>query len=217
LRVSAGLEYPLTANLNVSFTVSFTDIAVSDPSLDAPEEGNRNIGFSPGISYRSSEWDGYLLLERGFSLSYGYMPALSGSSFHELDTRFGFAVSVVPGFSLSLKGGAGVRPGAGKVVESNPRGIDILPGKFSALHYAGAVVELEKYLFKFRPGTLSAFFSWQAVFSSGSLLGKTFDHGPAGGLRFYLSKVAIPALGFVAAYNMTSSLPQFSFSMGMGF
>jgi hypothetical protein len=61
------------------------------------------------------------------------------------------------------------------------------------------------------------FASWQAVVSSGSLSGETFDHGPAGGVCFYLSRIAIPALGFTVAYNMITSLPQFSFSLGMGF
>ncbi|MDR0586345.1 MAG: hypothetical protein LBG26_03805 [Treponema sp.] len=219
LQASVGLEYPVTDKLNLSFTVSFTDITVSKPVLNAPEEGNRSIGFSPGIVYRSSGWDGYLLSERSLSFSYGYMPAFAGSSFHELDMRFVFAIPVVPGFLASLKGGANVKPGAGKVFEDSPRsiGIDILPVKFSACHYASAITGLEKYLFKARYGTLSVFFSWQAVFSSGSLSGETFDHGPAGGVRFYLSRVAIPALGFTAAYNMTTFLPQFSFSVGMGF
>jgi hypothetical protein len=219
IRASAGLEYPLTGKLNLLFTVSFTDIAVSNPVLDAPEEGNRNIGFSPGISYRSSTWDGYLLSEKSVSLSYGYMRAFEGSSFHEMNMRFVFAVPVVPGFTASLKGGANAKPGAGRILEDSPGsiGIDILPNKFAALHYAGVTTELEKYLFKFRHGVLSASFAWQIVFSSGSLSGDTFDHGPAAGVRFYLSKIAIPALGFTAAYNMTTSLPRFSFSMGMGF
>jgi hypothetical protein len=219
LRASAGLEYPLADKLTFSFTVSFTDIAVSDPVLNAPEKGNRNIGFSPAIAYRISIWDGYLLSERSVSFSYGYMPALAGSSFHELDMNFAFAFPIVPGFVASLKGGATGKPGAGAALEDSPRGAgsDILPQKFTALHYAAAAAGFEKYLFKARQGTLSAFVSWQAVFSSGSLSGKTFDHGPAGGIRFYLSRVAIPALGFVAAYNVTTSLPQFSFSLGMGF
>jgi outer membrane protein assembly factor BamA len=139
LRASFGLEYPVTGKLNLLFVFSFTEIAVSNPTLDAPEQGNRSVGFSPGIAYRSSKWDGYLLSERSLSLSYGYMPAFVGSSFHELDMRFVFTIPVVPGFLASLKGGANIKPGAGKVFEDGPRGIDILPAKFSTLHYAGAL------------------------------------------------------------------------------
>ncbi|MDR0403473.1 MAG: hypothetical protein LBH35_07805 [Treponema sp.] len=217
LRVSTGIEYPLTRELELSAAFSFTDISVSEPVLDAPREGNRNVGFSPGIAYRSASWDGYLLSERSLSFSYGYMLALLGSSFHELDMSFTAALPVVPGFLAVVKGRANGKPGADNVFEDGPRGVDILPEKFSALHYAGASAGLEKYLFKTRHGTLSAFASWQAVFSSGSLSGKSFDHGPAGGLRFYLSRVAIPALGFTMAYNMETSLPRFSFSIGMGY
>jgi hypothetical protein len=217
LQASFGLEYPLTRKLNLSLTFFFIDIQISDPVFNAPEEGGRNIGISPGIAFRFSSWDGYLLSERSLSLSYGYAPAFVGSSFHGPDMRFVFAFPVVPGFLASVKGEASVKAGAGRVFEGSPRGVDILPARFSALHYAGAQAGLEKYLFKTRLGTLSAFASWQAVFSSGSLSGETFDHGPAGGVRFYLSRIAIPALGFTVAYNMTTSLPQFSFSLGMGF
>jgi hypothetical protein len=217
LQASFGFEYPLTRKLNLSLTFSFIDIQILDSVFNAPEEGSRNIGISPGIAFRSSSWDGYLLSERSLSLSYGYMPAFVGSLFHKLDMRFVFAVPIVPGFLVSIKGDANASIGAGRVFEDSPRGVDILPAQFSALHYAGAQAGLEKYLFKARMGTLSAFASWQAVFSSGSLSGETFDHGPAGGIRFYLSRIAIPALGFTVAYNMTTSLPQFSFSLGVGF
>jgi hypothetical protein len=212
-----GLEYPFTRKLNLSLVFSFTDIQILDPVLNAPEEDSRNIGFSLSAAYRSSSWDGYLLSERSLSLSYGYMPALVGSSFHELGMGFVYALPIVPGFLVSLKGEANAKLGAGKVFEDSPRGVNILPAQFSTLHYAGALAGLEKYLFKTRYGTLSAFASWQAVVSSGSLSGEAFDHGPAGGIRFYLSRIAIPALGFTVAYNMTTSLPQFSFNLGMGF
>jgi hypothetical protein len=218
LRASFGLEYPVTGRLSVSAAVSFTDIAVSNPVLDAPE-GSRNIGFSPGAVYRSSSWDGYLLAERSLSFSYSYLLAVSGSSFHELGMTFVFSLPVVPGFLAFVKGGADIKPGADRLFADSPLGIGItiLPAQFSTLHYGGAFAGFEKHLFKTRQGTLSAFASWQAVFSSGSFSGGDFDHGPAAGLRFYLSRVAIPALGFAAAYNMTTSRPQFFFNMGMGF
>ncbi|MDR1505543.1 MAG: hypothetical protein LBI67_00400 [Treponema sp.] len=219
LRAAAGLEFPAAENLTVSFGVSFTDIAVSRRSGIFPAEDGRNIGFTPGIAFRASSWDGYLLSEKSVSLSYSYLLALSGSSFHELGGRFTLAFPVFPGFKASVKGGVNFRPGADAVFADNPGSarIDILPAKFSALHYAGALAEFEKYLFKFRQGTLSAFFSWQTVFSSAPSAGRAFDHGPAAGARFYLSRIAIPALGLTASYNMTTKIPRFSFNMGVGF
>jgi hypothetical protein len=59
--------------------------------------------------------------------------------------------------------------------------------------------------------------AYQAVYSHGSILGDSFDHGVVGMLGFYLSQLAIPAVGFGAAYNVQAGYFQGSFSMGMSF
>ncbi|MDR2660204.1 MAG: hypothetical protein LBC27_09520, partial [Spirochaetaceae bacterium] len=76
---------------------------------------------------------------------------------------------------------------------------------------------LEKYLFKISAGALSALISYQAVFSEGPILGSRFDHGVAGSIVFYLSKLAIPAMGLGLTYNVPEQYFQFSFSIGVGF
>ena len=42
-------------------------------------------------------------------------------------------------------------------------------------------------------------------------------HGPNGGVRFYLAKIAFPALAMGLAYNVTNNYWQFSASMGVSF
>ncbi|MDR1930457.1 MAG: hypothetical protein LBQ44_07495 [Treponema sp.] len=211
-----GLDYPLTDHLNLSFNLSLTDLAITKRLFNAPESGYRTIGFAPGLSLRYSNWDGYLLSERSLSFAYGYKLALEGSSGHEFQIRGNYGVSLVPGFLLKLRGGGVLRPG-GDALSESALYQGILPANFYALNYAAVQGGLEKYLFKFRMGTLSATASWQFVLSSSLLSGLNFDHGPAGGIRFYLSRLAIPALDFGAAYNMVTGIPQFSLNLGMGF
>ena len=103
--------------------------------------------------------------------------------------------------------------------ESSPQSvqIEILPRRYSARQYGSFSAGLEKHLFSLRWGSLSALASWQSVFSHGPISGNDFSHGPSGGVRFYLTRLALPALGVNLAYNMNSGLFQTAFSIGMEF
>jgi hypothetical protein len=221
LHFSLGLYYPFTEHFTASSGISFTDVSPKNDAsaFNSPGEGAMLIGFSPGVSLRYSDWDGFLLSQQSLSLEYTYGLAISGSSFHTVEFQGVYEKSLVPGFRLNLNTGAVWKPGAGPLFEDSPQQveIDILPQQFSAAHYVGFSAGLEKHLVKFRQGTLTVLASWQAVFSQGPLSGYEFDHGPSGGVRLYLSRLAIPALGAGMAYNMNSGLSQFTFSVGMSF
>lgn len=219
LHLRFGLEYPLTRYLTVSSAFSFASTSLTGRFLNAPEDGLRTLGVTPGVSLRATHWDGYLMFEEGASVSYTYNLALLGSSYHALRARWVYLYSLVPGFLAGLRGGAVWKPGGGTLAEDGPfqAQVDILPSRFSALHYAGVQAGLEKYLLKTRYITLSAAASWQVVWASGGLSDGEMGHGPAGGFRTYLSRLAVPAVGCTVAYNMVTGVPQISFNMGMGF
>jgi len=225
LSASIGVSYPFTEYFSGSASVSFSDISLSDNSdtLNPPEDGVRLVGFSPNLSFRSSSWDGFLQSQRSISLGYKYNLAFSGSSHHEAEFRGVWEQPLLPGFRINLKSGgiwkSEADPGTDPLFEEGPHSaqVDILPQNFSARHYAGFSAGLEKYIFKGRWGTLSALASWQCVYSYGPISDFEFDHGPSGGIRFYLSRLALPAMGTGIAYNMNSGILQFAFSMGMQF
>ena len=221
LRISAGLYYPFTDLVSISAGVFFTNISLKEnnEAINPPEKGAMLLGFSPGFSFRRSSWDGYLLSQESFSINYTYSHNFSGSSFHQTDFRCIYEYSLIPGFRLAIRSGAVWKSSTDILFEEGPQKaqVDILPGDFSARHYAGISAGFEKHLLSNRIGTLSVLSLWQCVISHGSISGMEFDHGPSGGIRFYLSRLALPALGLNIAYNVNSGLYQGSFAIGMGF
>jgi hypothetical protein len=221
LRFSLGIRYSFTDILSAGISVSFSNISmneISDP-IDAPENGAMLLGFSPRLTIQSSSWDGILLSQHSLSVDYDYNYGFSGSSYHEFGLRATYEQSIVPGFRITLRSGAVWKSSADPLYEGGPSSaqVDILPRDFSARNYAGLSAGFEKYIFNFSWGTFSVHAAWQIVFSEGLISGNEFDNGPSAGIRLYLNRIAIPALGLGAAYNINSGLFQLAFSMGMSF
>jgi hypothetical protein len=184
-----------------------------------PEQGLLVLGIVPSLSLRRSEWDGYFLSEQSVSVNYTFNIVFDAPSFHSVSLGGTFAKSIVPGFRVDIRTGVIYAPQTPALVESSPSAarVDILPATFSARNYAGISAGLEKHLFKFGFGTLSVAASYQALWSQGPILGHQFDHGPAGGVRLYLSRIALPAMGLGAAYNVRADVFQGTFTVGMSF
>jgi hypothetical protein len=182
-------------------------------------EGGRYLKTGADISIRKSSWDGYLLSQQSASLGYDWTAGLGHDSFQSLSFRGTWEKSLLPGFRVNFRAGGIWSPDTPILQESSPSAaqVNILPSNYKAKNYAGTSLGLEKYIFKFSFGTLSALLSWQAVWSDGSILKNQFDQGIAGGISFYMSKLAIPALTVGGAYDITADYFQGSFSLGMSF
>ncbi|MDR2397968.1 MAG: hypothetical protein LBD74_04310 [Spirochaetaceae bacterium] len=211
---SAGLTYTFTEVFKGAVDLSYTQAL-----LQETDGGERHIGIAAELALRKARWDGFLLSEESLSGSYKVMAGLDSPFFQVLRFRGVYEKSLLPGFRVRLHTGALYAPGVTVLSESSPSvaQVAILPQSFSARHYAGASLGLEKYLFKMAWGVLSGGVSYQGVYSYGSILGNQFDHGLAGTLSFYLSKLAIPALGIGIAYNVYADYLQGSFSLGVSF
>jgi hypothetical protein len=217
--VSGGLTYAFSDAVSVRAGASFSRVSLDekDAALAPPDSGVTTVGFGPELTIRRSRWDGYFLSEQSLGAVYTYNLGIDSPSYHSTKFRVNYEQSLVPGFRLMLHGALLYQGDAGILHESSPSAvrINILPRSFSARSYMGFSGGFEKYLFKFPSGTLSLTASWEGVISEGPVLGLCWDQGIAGGLRFYLSRLAIPALGFGFGYNMTSGQSVFAFSMGM--
>jgi hypothetical protein len=216
---SAGISYPFTDALSASLRISYRQMILKDSNstLSTPESDVRAFGFGANTALRKSFWDGFLLSEKTLSLSYTFTVEPETFSFYEIDLRALYQKSLLPGFRVNLRAGFLYAPDAPALFESPPNAaqVDILPGSFSARNYAGISTGFEKHIFKISAGSLSAQLSYQAAFSEGPILGVEFDHGVAGAVVFYLSKLAIPAMALNLSYNVAANKPRFSFSLGM--
>jgi hypothetical protein len=217
----AGLNYSFTGFLSASISAGVQSHILRETAapIAMPGQGILDIGITPSLSIRHTEWDGYFLSGQEASVNYVYHIGLDGSSFHSVSFSGAFVKSLVPGFRVDIKTGVTYAPEAPVFFESSPSAarVDILPSTFSARNYAGASAGLEKYLIRFGFGTLSVSAAYQALWSEGPILGRQFDHGPAGGIRLYLSRLAVPAVGFGVAYNVRAEYLQGTFSVGMSF
>ena len=224
ISVMAGLSFNLPGNSNLlsastSFSYNEKILRDSENAVNGPETGVRSFNTGLSFSINRNSWDGYFLSEEGASLHYSFSITTDGGFFQSIGLRAVWEKSLIPGFRLVTRTGLVLNPKASIFFESSPSGaqVDILPNSFSALHYAGVSAGFEKYLFKFPIGILSITASYQLVYSNGSILGDSLDHGIAGKFSFYLSQLAIPAIGLGAAYNVKENYFQGIFSMGMSF
>ena len=220
LSFSLGLNYSISELITSSARLSFTNISLENKNaFNPPEEEAMLIGINPRISVRYSSWDGFFLSEEKITFEYSYNYAIIGSSYHQIEYLGNYEKSLIPGFRLNIRSGGVWKSTDDPLFEDGPSAaqVNILPRNYSALYYAGLSAGLEKYIAKLRWGTLSFQGAWQCVFSGKDNNDFYFDHGPSGGIVFYLSRIAIPAIGTNIAYNITSGLFQFSFSVGMSF
>jgi hypothetical protein len=208
-----------TGELTLGLSYGEIILKERESAFRPPPADLRTLGFETGVSVRRISWDGYLLSEKSASTGYTWHPGIGSPSFHSLRFALTWEKSVVPGLRFNFRSGGIYAPEAPVLRESSPAvaRVNILPDTFSAKNYAGASAGFEKYLLRSSFGTLSLLGSWQLVFSHGSVLGDQFDHGPAGALSFYLSRLAIPAFSAGVAYNTGAGHFRGSFSLGMKF
>jgi hypothetical protein len=216
-----GIQYPITGLLSASASVYLEHQSIREYEDSPNDPGERGLSgrISPALELSRTKWDGYLLLQQRAKLDYTFTLLTKAIPQHTVSLRGVYEYSILPGFKAGIRGGIRYTPDAPPGLESSASSVlvDILPGSFSARHYAGAAVGLEQYLFKFSQGTVAVLASYQTVYSYGPILAHEFDHGVSGGINFYLSRIAIPAMGFSVSYNVAKKELQYGLNMGASF
>jgi hypothetical protein len=216
-----GIHYPATEYLtaSASFSLRRQDVNDGEDPREVPDRGLFAGSIEPSLEISRSNWDGFLLSQQRASLNYALILPLDNSPLHTISAQANYELSLIPGFKAGVRGGIHYAPYAPPLLESSASTVDIaiLPQSFSARHFAGASLGLEKYLYKFSQGTLAFLASYQAVYSYGPILEDQFDHGVSASINFYLSRIAIPALGFGLSYNAAKNEYIGVFNIGMSF
>jgi hypothetical protein len=205
-----GAYYPVTDYLTTSILFSLRRNSVADGKnpRNVPDRGIFAGNIDPSLEISRSHWDGFLLSRQRASLGYTLVLPLDANSVaHTISVRGRYGLSIIPGFKAHIGGGARYALYAPPVLESpaSVAEVVILPKSFSAQNYAGASLGMEKYLYKFSQGTLAFIASYEALYSYGPIIGDQFDHGVSAFINFYLSRIAIPALGFGVAWNVAKN------------
>jgi hypothetical protein len=216
-----GIQRPISDYLTASASFSLRQQNISDGEhpREVPDRSILAGGINPSLEISRRHWDGFLLSQQRASLSYTLTLPFDNSPLHAISVRGNYEMSIIPGFKAGIRGGIRYAPKSLPILESAASSVDItiLPRSFSARHFAGASLGFEKYLYKFSQGTLAFLASYQVVYSYGPILGDQFDHGVSGALNFYLSRIAIPALGFGVSYNVAKDEYLGVFNIGISF
>jgi hypothetical protein len=211
--VSAGITYQFSALWSGRLILGYNHREVE--SLD---RNDRFVTAQPQIGVRRSAWDGYFLNETSASL--GYAAQVSSDTInHCLSATFRTDTSIVSGFRFTAKGGAVWIPESDMFTEISPdaTNVTIMTGNFRAANMAGLYTGLEKALFRVNAGTLAVLAAYQILATQSLSDGDSFDHGAFAGIQFYLRRVAIPAVGLGASFNLVRETTQWSFGIGMQF
>lgn len=177
-----------------------------------------------GLSWQASksDWNGWFMSSCGAGFSAGITLYSSKS-----DYRFGKTVSanlrvqrpISIAERLRFYSAASAFYGKDQHISSCSGGgagaVTILPGKFRTSEIAGGNAGFEFALFKGKIGTLSVYGDYQAVSARDLDDEFCFMHGPNGGIRVYLAKIAFPALAMGVSYNVTKNSAQFAAAMGI--
>lgn len=181
----------------------------------------KSAGISASYEISKSDWNGWFMSSSGAEISGGINLYASNSDYKNAKTlsanlrfqqpviarmRFYSLVSAFYGddkqhISSCVDGGAGA--------------VTILPGNFKTRQIAGANAGLELALVKGKIGTLSVYGDYQFVSAQDFDDEFCFMHGPNGGIRFYLAKIAFPALEMGLSYNVTKHYAQFAVAFGV--
>lgn len=193
-----------------------TDQVDDYPKIDSLNSAG--ISASYGIS--KSDWNGWFMSNVGAGVSAGMSLYSSKSDYKyakTLSANFQFQHPIID--RMRFYSAASAFYGKDQHISSYSGGgagaVTILPGDFRTQEIAGANAGIELALVKGKIGTLSVYGDYQVVSAQDFDDEFCFMHGPNGGIRVYLAKIAFPALALGLSYNITKHYTQFAAAFGI--
>ena len=186
-----------------------------------------SISFS--LEYADSDWNGVFMSANSVTLSSVFALTNSSDSDQRFPVTFSFSIGEEhPIFTPKLRmyqtiaGSYGINNLIYSYADRDAGAATILPGNFLTERIIGAHAGFEYALIKFSWGLISLYSDYQVVYAqdlkiSGSDGDYTFMHGPNGGMKLYMAKIAFPAVAAGLSYNVTKNYWQFAASVGMHF
>lgn len=222
--VGLKLSEKIGENFIFSNGFGFTYHNSKDERVESITEGSTSIGFA----YAKSDWNGVFMSTNSASVNAEVGLTNSEDKAYRFPLEFSALIteqhpifidrlrlyqrySGVYGYKNHISGFKGREAGS----------VTILPGNFSTERIVGGNLGLEVAIAKFRWGMISLYSDYQVVYAQDfELTGDgdyEFCHGPNGGAKFYLAKIAVPALAMGVSYNVTKNYWQFAAAVGVSF
>ena len=223
LSAGASLSVPLVGALRLSFggSGSYTEISASDAASFGMNAKSTYAIARTGLLFDSRRSDGHFM--SGLSATADYRYALSAGEASDYRSIEGRVVcSGIGPMGIYEEIGGSAKYGTQKMDNLNPlmgKGFRTLPQQtsFSAKAIA-SYAELNLPVCRNRFGILTVNGCYEAgTYQTGPDNDRQWDRfaGPGLGLSVFLDKIALPALGINAAYNLETATPVISATFGL--
>ena len=201
-------------NATVSSGVNMCDVD------DRRPDSQLVIPLTVALTASTASWDGTFLNTTYISASATY----SFSQWHSdnyctIAAKAGYQQHLVQRLRLIAQGGAFHSPDVPVVFAKNQGAaqVCVLNNAYRASSMVGAGAGLEWGIANTRLGVPSLYAQYQAVWADGIMSDDTFAHGPVAGFKFYLKKIAFPAVDIFTAYNVKTGLIRTSAGAGFSY
>lgn len=225
---SVGVSYKFSERQSVSMSLSFKTFSLKSENGYSYEVGSLTAGTA-GFSYSAStsDWNGLFMSTNSFRIS-GEVGITSAKDKnlcfpHNYSVKLSAQKPVLSQRLRAYSSAAGYLAFNAHISDFQGQGaasVSILPQKFSAERLFGGNAGIEFAVIKGKYALVSLYSDYQVAWAEdfgADDFDFTFMHGPNGGVRVYLARIAVPALALGVSYNVTKSNWQFAASLGMSF
>lgn len=227
-----SVDYNFLKYLNFSLGVKHRFLtAYEDPSADQVYYVERSGGLfdfqsvNPEVSFvvaSHPKWNGYFSYSSRAGVSVTQYNIFNKDGYESAVTEQFFINGKIPLFtdrllgSVNFTGAKVINPNLNLLFNKGKLGVSVIPSKYHTDEAFAGSASLEFSLRKYSFGQVSAYAVYEGVYLNDLCEDNArYHHGPGGGLRLYLSKLAIPAMALGGVYNLTDNLFQFAFSIGV--
>jgi hypothetical protein len=223
INARSGIAWNVTETVKLGAGAGFLSSDVNKDfksAFPAPASARMALG-ALSFQYEDLYYDNVLVYGLALRAQYEqYFPLSADSlSYCQYEGSLNYQVQVFGEHRAGFSAMGMYIPGAPLIMEQDvgERILKTLPGDFVADSAAAARVSFEYLISSFSWGALTA----QAVYEAGVFSlddgSPSYSHGPGGGLRVYLAKIAVPAFGLDIYYNVRTGKSNASMYMGLSF
>ena len=213
---SAGLNRRLSPWLKASVS-SGVDICDVDDESPASE---LVIPLTASLTASTASWDGTFLntIYLTTSVTYNFSQWHS-DNYCTLAAKAGYQQHLVQRLRLIAQGGLFHSPDVPVVFAKNQSAVQVclLNNACRASSMVGAGAGFEWGIANTRFGVPSLYIQYQTIWADSIMSDDFFGHGPVAGFKFYLKKIAFPAVDIFTAYNVKTGLIRTSAGAGFSY